>query len=126
MSQKTELTRNGEFLKWVIDSGFCIERMQLKAATAVTIVPGDILEDDTGLILCLIAQVASVSAIAIVGGTYTGGEYIQCIVRGPALVDPDKMHFSAGITWGDAAAYFAVLKILPTHSTLAVWDTQTF
>lgn len=126
MTQATESTKNGEFLKWVIDAGFCVERMMLKAITPVTIVPGDILTDDTGLILCLLAEAANVSAIALDGGTFVGGEYILCLVRGPALVDPDLMTYDAGITWADVAAAFAVLQIQPVHYSTAVWDTQTF
>jgi len=126
MTQTTERVRVGEFLKYAMHPDVCLDYMTLKAATVQSIVPGACLEDSTGLIICLIDEVADVSAIALESIEATGGEKILCLVRGPAVVDSDKLTFDEGVTWADVAAYFAALGIYPAQSALAVWDTQTF
>ena len=126
MAQSTETGRTGEWLKWFCNRDFCLDVLTLKAATADVIYNGAMLRDNTGYIVVANGSEALVTAIYM-GDTFTaaGGEKVLCLVRGPAIIDADKLNYEASVTWAEVAAALAALDIRPAQSALATWETQT-
>ena len=121
MAQLTDTDATGEWLKWMIERRFCCAPMALKAATVQTIVPGDMLEDDTGLIIVANGTEADVIAIAMESIVAVGGEKILCLVRGPAIIDSDMINYAASVTWAEVSAALAALDIRASNSALDEW-----
>jgi len=126
MAQSTETGRTGEWLKWLMNRDFCLDVLTLKAATADVIYNGAMLRDNTGYIVVANGSEALVTAIYM-GDTFTaaGSEKVLCLVRGPAIIDADKLNYEASVTWAEVAAALAALDIRPAQSALATWETQT-
>lgn len=116
-----EATRLGDVVRWMINREYCCETLTLKAATSQSVEIGSPLRDNTGYILVANGQEANVTAIALEAVEATGSEKILCLVRGPAIIDPDRLHLETSVTWAEIAAYLLALKILgiaePTFST---------
>ena len=129
MPQLSESVKSGEWLKWLTNRDFCLGVLTLKTTTNQTIKPGSLLEvDGDGHILVAVGTVASVVGIAVIENDLvaTGGEKVLCLVRGPAVVDSDKLSYETDVTWAGVAAAFAALDIRPAQSALADWTTQTY
>jgi len=129
MAQSTETTRVGEWLKWLANRDFCLGILSLKTATAQTIYSGALLEaDGDGYIIVANGKEGDVVGIAMVEQPLvaTGGEKVLCLVRGPAIVDSDKLSYAANVSWAEVAAALAALDIRPAQSALAEWVTQTY
>ncbi len=103
-----------DIVKYETPSYFCRAILTLKSATSQTIKVGSMLRDNTGYILVANGQEANVTAIALEGMTATGDEECLCLVRGPAIVDSDKVEdqAEASVTWSEVAAYLLALGIV--------------
>lgn len=129
MTQLTEKAYTGEWLKWLANRDFCLDVLTLKATTSQSIKSGSLLRDNTGYILCENGQETSVTAISLTDVKAVGSEKVLALVRGPAVIDPDKLdavQIAAGVTWAEAVAALAALDIRPAQAALAEWLTQTY
>lgn len=127
MTQLSEGTYTGEWLKWLMNRDFCLDVLTTKAATADIFYPGSLLRDDTGVIIVANGQEANVDSIYMGRQlTVAGGELVLCLVRGPAIIDPDLLNYETDVTWADLAAALAALDIRPAQAALATWETQAF
>jgi len=109
---KTEPTHVGDVVKYETPFNFCRKKLTLKAATTQSVEVGSPLRDNTGYILVANGQEANATAIALEAVEATGGEEIVCLVRGPAVIDADRLHLETGVSWSELEPYFAALGIL--------------
>ena len=130
MAQLTEGTKVGEWLKKMFDRDFCTGVLTLKTSTVQTILPGSMLEvDGDGYIIVANGKEGDVLGITMNEQTIVaaGGEKVLCLVRGPAVIDSDKLSYAADVAWSEVAAALAALDIRPCQgSALAEWLTQTY
>lgn len=122
----TEQTYAGEWLKWLVQRGVCLESKTIKQDAAATagLVSGECLEDDTGLVV--VATGASCEAILIepvaLADLIAGNTTRLCITRGPAVIDSDKIN-CASAQKAAALTALAALGIYAVNSALATWST---
>lgn len=102
----------GDLLKWEVDKRFCRKKLALKAATAQSVEIGSPLRDNTGYILVVNGQEANITAIALENVEATGDEEIMCLVRGPAIIDKDRLHLETDVTWVEIESVLQALGIL--------------
>ena len=100
-----------DVLKWMVDSRFCCAALTLKANTVQSVEVGSPLYDNTGYCIVPNGQEANAVAIALEAVEATNAEIILCLVRGPALIDSDRLHLETSVTWAELTAYFAALDI---------------
>ena len=114
VTPKVEPLNIGDILKYEIPMGYCREKLTLKTSTSQTIKMGSMLRDNTGYILVANGQEANVTAIALEAVVATGDEEIVCLVRGPAIVDSDRIEEQAetSVTWSEVVTYLLALGIL--------------
>jgi len=108
----SETINVGDLLKFEVAMGFCREKLTLKAATTQSVEVGSPLRDNTGYILVANGQEANVTAIALEAVEGTGSEEIVCLVRGPAVIDKDRLHLETDVTWAELKPYLLALGIV--------------
>jgi hypothetical protein len=102
----------GDLIKWECNGNFTRAVLTLKENTSQSIEIGSPLRDDTGYILVVNGQEANVTAIALEFKEATGGENILCLVRGPAIINKDRLHLEANVTFAELNPYLKALGIL--------------
>jgi hypothetical protein len=126
-----ERTYLAEWLKWLVHRGFCLETRVIEAVASpgLAIVSGDVMELGTGVKLVCVTAATGANAIAILCEPVSLADSLAdcnrlCIVRGPAVIDSDKLSFSVSDTQKAAAlTALAALDIRAVNSALAVWTT---
>lgn len=113
---KSEAVHVGDVLKWEVNHNFCRAKLVLKTGTTQSVEVGSPLESDAGsgaddYILVANGKEAEVAAIALEAIEATGLEEIVCLVRGPALVDKDRLHLETSVTAAELESYLAALGI---------------
>lgn len=105
----TEPVHIGDLLKYETPMRFCREKKTLHASVQSIEVGSPL--DATGKLLGG-ADVANVKALALEAIEATGSEEIMALVRGPAIIDKDRLHLESGVTWAALEPYLEKLGIL--------------
>lgn len=113
---KTEAVHIGDVLKWEVNPNFCRKKLVLKTSTVQSIEVGSPLDSHAGsqaddFILVVSGKEAEAEAIALEAVEAEGDEEIVCLVRGPALIDKDRLHLEASVTADGLEATLAALDI---------------
>ena len=133
MTATAESIYAGEWLKWMIERGFCLENRVIEAVAApgLATVSGDVMRLKTGAKLQTVSAATGGDAVAILVEPVSLADSLAdanrlCIVRGPAIIDSDKLTFTTSATQKAAAlTALAALGIIAVNSALCTWDTQT-
>jgi len=124
MAEQTENIRLGAVSKWEVPLGYCREVLTIKQDGAATegLPVGQILEDDSGEVVCTTGSNADAILLERVElDVLTDGSCSRvCLVRGPAVVDSDQLTIDSAQK-SDALAALAALGIQaydePTYTT---------
>ena len=131
MAQDTSIGANGEWLKWMAERRYCLEIMVIEGVTGIALVRGDLLEDGTGVKKITVTAATGANCNAILMEPVSAAENTAdcsrlCMVRGPAVIDSDKVVMSTSETQKAAAlTALAALDIRAANSALAEYVTQT-
>lgn len=132
MSQNTQLAMNGEWLKWICHEDVCLEMRVIEGVSGIALLKGDLLETGTGVKLITVTAATGANTMAILMQPVSAAENTAdvnrlCLVRGPAVIDTDKIVMSTSETQKAAAiTALAALQVHAAQSGLAEWATQTF
>ena len=135
MTQMSEKTYTGEWLKWLVNRDFCLDMTAITqdADATVGLVSGEFLDGGVGVTdgvgsTCdriLIEPVALADLISATPGNYL------TLVRGPAIIDSDMCGLKTADNdmtdeKADALVALAALDIRVAQSDLTSYSTQTF
>jgi len=125
MASDSEAKRRGDLLKWCVNPEYCIETHLTKAATSASFEVGSPVDDSTGDILITNSNEANVEGICLTNVEATGGEKIQVLVRGPAIIDENELHLESDVTAAELEATLNGLGIIYFPVNATSWTTQT-
>lgn len=139
MSTVTQTARNGEWLKWLVENRFCLEVGLMDQNNAVSGAAGALYKGDvlryggTGADYIAVSATTGADAVAILLEDMTAAENAVATtkklvaVRGPMVVDSDKLLFTESSAEKSAAlTALEALQIYAVNSALADWETQAF
>ena len=126
MATLSERSYTSEWLKWIADQDYCLASVSIAQDAGATegLECGECLEP--GMIV--VATGANTSAILLepvdVDTLVAGTCNRLALVRGPAVIDSDKIRV-AGAEKAAALTALAVLHIVAVNSALVTWVTQS-
>jgi hypothetical protein len=115
MSTLTEDVNVGDVIKYETPNGYCRELLALKTNTAQHVLIGSPLRSNTGYILVANGQEANATAISLEDVDAPSDatvRYVVALVRGPAIVDSNRIQCETDVAWSELAAYFLALGII--------------
>jgi hypothetical protein len=131
MPSNTERRREAEWLKWTIDRKYClvVRVVEAVAAPGLAMPSGEVLRLKTGAKLQTISAATGADAVAVLCEAVSLAESLAdcnrlCLVRGPAVMDSDKLVFTtSAVQKAQAVAALAALNMISVNSALATWTT---
>ena len=129
MSTLTDTAAVGEWLKWFVENRYCLKVCVIDDDSDATegLVTGAVLEtSSTKKIACATgANADSILVEPVSLADLVAGETNRlCIVRGPAVIDSDKITCATDQKAGALTA-LAALGIIAVNSALTTWTSQT-
>ena len=133
MSTQTEPNAVGDVLKWVTHNNFCLESRVIEGlgvGSGIAHSVGDVMRLGTGQKLITVSAATGASAIAVLLEPLIAAENDAdinklCLVRGPALIDDDKLVFSESDTQAAQAKAALAVLLMRDFGESATWTTQT-
>lgn len=113
MATQTEGPRIDDVVKWMVNRDYCVELVTLDTSVAVDV--GTVLDISTPTASVLITNgnEADTGAIALEKRTATDARtLLPVLVRGPAIVDGDKLLLETSVTIAEVTTPLVALGVL--------------